>query len=169
MLGAGKLRDHNSGHYIHTQCLATSQYVDTEKDYSIDFRWYFKHDSLEAEKYGSSSKVQLTTQLVDESERMRWGWPPRTTVSTPGTCHSSQLDTQKNTGKHNGSLRSNPTGSSTHTMGRRRSGSGRRLCRGASSKMVQVQPDRRRGGKASIHGLTPDWYGRCTKRWMNYS
>ena len=70
MPGAGKLWDHNSGSYVHAQCLVTSHYVDEEKDYPIGLRQYFKHDSREAERYGFKTKLELAMQLVDECERL---------------------------------------------------------------------------------------------------
>jgi hypothetical protein len=70
MPGAGKLWDHNSSRYVHAQCLVTSHYVETEKDYPLGFRQYFKYDSQEAEKYGFRTKIQLAKQLVDECERL---------------------------------------------------------------------------------------------------
>lgn len=68
--GAGKLYDHNSKSYVHAQCLVTSHYVDTDKDYPLGFRQYFKHGSPEAERYGFKTKVELAIELVDECERL---------------------------------------------------------------------------------------------------
>ena len=68
--GAGKLWDHNSGSYVHAQCLVTSHYVDPDKDYPIGFRPYFKHDSREAKRYGFKTKMDLAMELVDECEKL---------------------------------------------------------------------------------------------------
>jgi hypothetical protein len=70
MPGAGKLWDHNSGSYVHAQCLVTSHYVDAEKDYPIGLRQYFKHDSREAERHGFKTKLELARELVDECEEL---------------------------------------------------------------------------------------------------
>jgi len=69
MPGAGKFWDHNSNSYVRAQCLVTSHYVDTDKDYPVDYRQYFKRDSREAEETGFRSKVDLAMDLVDECEK----------------------------------------------------------------------------------------------------
>jgi len=70
MPGAGKLWDHSSGHYVHAQNLVTSHYIDTDKDYPVGFRQYFKHNSPEAERYGFKRKLDLAMELVDECEEL---------------------------------------------------------------------------------------------------
>jgi hypothetical protein len=68
--GAGKLWDHSSGRYVHAQCLVTSHYADSDRDYPIGLRQYFKHDSPEAERHGFKTKVELAKELVDECEML---------------------------------------------------------------------------------------------------
>lgn len=70
MPGAGKLFDHSSGRYVHAQCLVTSHYVDSDRDYPLGLRQYFKHDSPEAERHGFRTKVEQAMDLVDECEML---------------------------------------------------------------------------------------------------
>ncbi|MFQ6077359.1 MAG: transposase, partial [Candidatus Bathyarchaeia archaeon] len=70
MPGAGRLWDHNSGRYIHAQCLVTSHYVDQDKDYPIGYRQYLKRGGGEAKRHGFKTKVELAMELVDECEAL---------------------------------------------------------------------------------------------------
>jgi hypothetical protein len=70
MPGAGRLWDHDSGRYVHAQCLVTSHYVDRDRDYPLGLRQYFKHGSSEAERHGFKTKVEQAMELVDECERL---------------------------------------------------------------------------------------------------
>lgn len=65
--GVGKLYDHSEGRYVLAQNLVTSQYVDTEAHYPIEYRLYFKRDSKEAKRYGFKTKIMLACELVDDA------------------------------------------------------------------------------------------------------
>lgn len=70
MPGAGKLWDHASGRFVHAQCLVTSHYVDSDRDYPVNLRQYFKHGSPEADKHGFRTKIMQAMELVDECEEL---------------------------------------------------------------------------------------------------
>ena len=70
MPGAGKLWDHAAGRYVHAQRLVTSHYADPDRDYPVGLRQYFKHDSVEAERYGFRTKIMQAMELVDECEEI---------------------------------------------------------------------------------------------------
>lgn len=71
MPGAGKLFDHANGNYVHAQNIVTSSYVDNYKEYPINLKQYFKHDSEEAKQYGFKTKINLAMELVDDCEKRR--------------------------------------------------------------------------------------------------
>ena len=69
MPGAGKLFDHAEGRCVHAQNIVTSNYVDKYKEYPINLRQSFKHDSEEAKQQGFKTKINLAMELVRDCEK----------------------------------------------------------------------------------------------------